>query len=186
MRLTETAHALAAEVIRPGGKAIDATAGNGHDTLFLAEAVGPGGSVLALDIQPLAVETTRTRLQEAHLDGRADIRVADHAELGALAAAWAGKVDVVMLNLGYLPGADRGLTTRPVTTGKALHAALGLLRTGGRIVCAVYTGHPGGEDESDLVDAFGFSCEEAGHDVRRLGREPRSGKPWLLVVTRAP
>lgn len=186
MRLTETAHALAAEVIRPGGRAVDATAGNGHDTLFLAQAVGDGGKVLALDIQPLAVETARARLHEAHLYARADVRVADHADLGAIASDWAGKVDCVMLNLGYLPGADRSLTTRPVTTGKALHAALGLLRVGGRIVCAVYTGHPGGEDESDLVDAFGFSCEEAGHDVRRLGREPRSGKPWLLVVTRSP
>ena len=186
MHLTQTAHALAAEVIRPGGKVVDATAGNGHDTLFLAQAVGPSGKVLALDIQPLAIETTKARLHEAHVDARAELRVADHAELGTLAGAWSGKVDCVMLNLGYLPGADRGLVTRPLTTGKALHAALGLLRPGGRIVCAVYTGHPGGEDESDLVDAFGFSCEEAGHDVRRLGREPRSGKPWLLVITRAP
>ena len=186
MHLTQSAHALAAEVIRPGGKVVDATAGNGHDTLFLAQAVGDRGRVLALDLQPLAIETTRARLSEAHVGSRADLRVADHAALAELAAGWEGQVDCVMLNLGYLPGADRTLVTRPVTTGKALHAALGLLRVGGRIVCAVYTGHPGGEDESDLVDAFGLSCEEAGHDVRRLGREPRSGKPWLLVVTRAP
>ena len=186
MKLTGLAHKLAAEVLREDGIAIDATAGNGQDTVYLAKLVGPGGHVLALDIQPLAVATTQARLSAESLSDRCDVRVADHADLGQRAAKLKGKVDCVLFNLGYLPGSDHSLVTKPITTGKALHAALGLVRAGGRIISVAYTGHPGGEDESETVETFGTSCEEAGHDVRRIGREPGTGRPWILCVTVKP
>ena len=48
-----------------GARAIDATMGNGHDTLLLCELAGLTGQVLAFDIQPLAHQNTQKRLQEA-------------------------------------------------------------------------------------------------------------------------
>lgn len=186
MKLTGLAHKLAAEVLAEGGTAIDATAGNGQDTAYLAKLVGEKGRVLAIDIQPLAVATTKARLGSEGVAARCDVRVADHADLAQLAAPLEGKVDCILFNLGYLPGSDHSLTTRPITTGKALRAALGLVRPGGRIVCVAYTGHPGGEDESETVETFGTSCEEAGHTVARIGREPGTGRPWILCVTKMP
>ena len=63
----KSARYLAREVLtralRPGDRVIDATMGNGYDTLFLCEAVGPEGRVYAFDIQAQAVETTRARLR---------------------------------------------------------------------------------------------------------------------------
>lgn len=186
MRLTDLAHALLAETVGPGGRAIDATAGNGHDTLFLARQVGPSGSVLALDIQPAAVATTRARLCQAGLDARGDIRLADHAGLAShLPDDFRGATDGVVLNLGYLPGSDHAVTTRPAGTLAALRAALDTLRAGGRLVCVAYTGHPGGEEEGEAVAAFAEDCRERGHRVDIHRREPGSGKPWLLAVTRA-
>lgn len=43
--------AAAMQALRPGDTAVDATMGNGHDTLFLAQAVGPTGHVIGFDIQ---------------------------------------------------------------------------------------------------------------------------------------
>src|SRR5580698_1068537 len=54
LRLTELAHAAVRAVLQPGEAAVDATAGNGHDSRFLCECVGPGGRVFAFDIQPEA------------------------------------------------------------------------------------------------------------------------------------
>jgi len=186
VRLTELAHALLAESLGPGAKAVDATAGNGHDTLFLARLVGPAGKVVALDIQPLAVATTRARLAEAGLGGRCDVRVADHAALARLLPEdFRGSTDGVILNLGYLPGSDHAVTTRPPATLAALRDALAALRPGGRLVCVAYTGHPGGEEEGAAVAAFAEACRAEGHTVDIRQREPGSGKPWLLAVTRA-
>jgi ubiquinone/menaquinone biosynthesis C-methylase UbiE len=39
------------QVLRPGDVAVDATCGNGHDTLFMAQCVGPSGCVHAVDVQ---------------------------------------------------------------------------------------------------------------------------------------
>lgn len=49
---------LLAEVLQPGDIAVDATMGNGHDTLFMAECVGKTGLVYAFDIQAQAIEAT--------------------------------------------------------------------------------------------------------------------------------
>lgn len=187
MRLTELAHALLAETVGPGARAIDATAGNGHDTLFLARQVGPAGKVLALDIQPPAVAATRARLDQAGLGAACDIRVADHGQLERLLPPeFRGATSGAILNLGYLPGADHALTTQPAGTLAALRAALAALRPGGRLVCVAYTGHPGGEEEGAAVAGFAEACRSEGHRVDVHQREPGSGKPWLLAVTRAP
>jgi SAM-dependent methyltransferase len=186
VRLTELAHTLLATTVGPGSRAVDATAGNGHDTLFLARQVGPSGKVLAMDIQPLAVATTRARLSEAGLQEGVEILVGDHARLAELIPAdFRGATDGIILNLGYLPGSDRGLTTQSAGTLPALRASLAALRPGGRLVCVAYTGHPGGEEEAEAVAGFAAECLAAGHPTETHQREPGSGKPWLLCVTRS-
>ena len=68
--LVQEAHKLVAANLTPGGIAIDATVGNGHDTVFLAEQVGSGGKVYGFDIQQTALESARTRLIQACLFNR--------------------------------------------------------------------------------------------------------------------
>jgi ubiquinone/menaquinone biosynthesis C-methylase UbiE len=58
MRLVELAHSKIKKALRPGDLCIDATAGNGHDSLFLATEVGPQGFVYAFDIQEDALIKT--------------------------------------------------------------------------------------------------------------------------------
>ena len=54
-RILAFTHELLRQRLRPGDNALDGTAGNGHDTLLLAQCVGPGGRVWAFDVQPQAV-----------------------------------------------------------------------------------------------------------------------------------
>jgi len=54
---------------------VDMTCGNGHDTAFLCRLAGPQGRVLALDIQPRAVQATNARLAAAGLAGIGDLIV---------------------------------------------------------------------------------------------------------------
>ncbi|WP_438444614.1 class I SAM-dependent methyltransferase [Gorillibacterium sp. sgz5001074] len=180
------AHELAAARIRPGDCAVDATAGNGVDTLFLARAVGPGGRVHAFDIQEAALASTAARLEKELPDGsdRVVLHLASHdemklripEELHETAAA-------VMFNLGYLPGADHAVITTPATTLPALEAALELLRRGGVLTIAVYPGHDGGLAEAEAVEAWASGLPQSGFQsmsYRFLNQ--RNRPPYLLAV----
>lgn len=148
--LTVQAQAGIREVLRPGETAVDATAGNGHDTLFLAQTVGPMGRVYAFDVQPLALERTAARLAE-HGIRHAVLLAHNHAEMRSWVPTGVG---AVMFNLGYLPGADHALATDTASTLAGLDAALSLLRLGGRLSVICYPGPPRGAEESAAVERW--------------------------------
>lgn len=139
----------------PGARAIDATAGNGHDTLFLARTVGPEGAVLSVDIQEAAVHATRIRLQEAGIGDWCRLERADHATLMELVPPdYFQATSVILFNLGWLPGGDRQVMTRTGSTLAALDASLELLAVGGLLAVTVYPGHDGGDTEAAAVEQW--------------------------------
>jgi hypothetical protein len=151
---TDCVRETAARILAPGDLAIDLTAGNGGDTLWLAEAVGPEGTVLGLDIQPEAVEATRRRLERAQPEAVIDLRCADHANLGALVPPdWTGRVGAVVAHLGRLSGATSALAA-------ARHDLAAF--TGGAAACCVWaallavvhTGQHNGADEQAAIERW--------------------------------
>jgi predicted methyltransferase len=166
VRLTERAHRLVAARLRSGDVAVDATVGNGYDTVFLAAAVGSLGKVYGFDLQPAALAAARERLESGGLVSRVVLIEAGHEEMaGRLPPEVAGGVAAVMFNLGYLPGSDRAVVTVPATTGPAVRSAVGLLRPGGIVSVLVYTGHPGGEAELELLRHESDRWRREGLDV---------------------
>lgn len=113
-RLTAIAQYHWAPYLATGGNALDATAGNGHDTAWLAQRVGPSGRVYAIDLQPAALESAKRHLTRLGLAGCVHWRIGDHAELDRLLpASLKGQVNLACFNLGYLPGAPNGPATGP-------------------------------------------------------------------------
>lgn len=151
-RPTELAQMILRESICEGDVAIDATAGNGHDTVFLAELVGETGRVLAFDIQETAIRETRRRLVESNLDSRAELHRTSHACMADHAAE--ESVSAIMFNLGYLPGADHDITTSESETLAALAVSESLLKPGGILSVVCYPGHPAGAVEAGKVEAW--------------------------------
>jgi predicted methyltransferase len=178
-RLTELAHEAVRARLGPGDVAIDATAGNGHDTHFLSDLVGPTGSVFAFDVQVEALARTATRLGGR---GNVTLRERDHAELrDSIPVEHHGRVGAVMFNLGYLPGGDHSLTTRTRSTVAGVAAALELLRPGGVLAVVAYTGHPGGAEEADAVGKLLRESPHAFLIHEHQGNHP-SPAPRLFVV----
>lgn len=68
------AHRLASEFVSEGDRVIDATVGNGKDTLFLCETVGPAGFVYGFDIQSIALEQAERLLEENLGTGAVEVR----------------------------------------------------------------------------------------------------------------
>ena len=184
LRPTALAQGMLREVIGAGDLVIDATAGNGHDTVFLAECVGPGGRVLAFDVQAAAIAAAQERVRAAGLALRVEFFQESHAMMDTRAAP--GTVAAVMFNLGYLPGEDHRVMTQPATTLQGLECASGLLREGGGLAVVCYPGHPGGALEAAAVERWFEALAERGWRVARYGAlGTRRPAPFLLFASQA-
>ncbi|TYO95615.1 tRNA (mnm(5)s(2)U34)-methyltransferase [Desulfallas thermosapovorans] len=170
------------EVLQKGSVAVDATAGNGYDTLFLANAVGAGGRVYAFDIQREALDITARRLKQFGLDSGVTLIHDGHEKMDLYIDT---PVDAFIFNLGYLPGGDHDRITRAHTTVRALQIALELLKPGGRISVVVYTGHPGAADESRAVEETAANLDPRRFGVLKVTFINRSvSAPFLIFIER--
>jgi predicted methyltransferase len=186
MRLTEKVHHLLTNHLKEGDRAIDATAGNGYDTLFLAEQVGPSGKVIAIDIQDCAIQSTREKLGSAGLIDRVRLVTEDHAvALKKLIVANHEKVAAITFNLGYLPGSDKSIQTRADSTGEALAASIQLLSLGGYLCVTAYRGHSGGTSEAETVEAFMRKYQTEGHAVDCYEPDSSNSPPVLWVLRKS-
>jgi len=145
MTISDKAKEKVAAVLKEGECAIDATLGNGWDTLFLAQCVGENGRVFGFDVQEAALMATGKRLAKVEAAERCELFLSGHEEMGEKVSC---PVGAVMFNLGYLPYAGEKIITKGATTKTALQAAVDLLRVGGVVTVICYLGHPGGREEA--------------------------------------
>ena len=135
--------------VHEGDFCIDATMGNGNDTLLLAQLCGESGTVLAFDIQKQALTATRKRLAENRAPENYRLLLESHANLSRYAEP--DSVSCIVFNFGYLPGGDHTLATRGETSIAALTQALSLLKKGGMISLCIYSGGDSGFEERDQI-----------------------------------
>lgn len=182
MNATDQAQEIIKEVVGPGDTVVDATAGNGHDTLFLARLVGEQGHVYAFDIQPEAIRETEQRVHAAKVRTSLYLINSNHAQLGQYIGR-EHEVSAAMFNLGYLPGCNKAIITRTESTLQALNALLPKLKKGGIITIVYYTGHEGGNEEADAVLKW---AEKQPPEIitaeHKEGPADRENPPGLVVI----
>lgn len=178
------AHELVSRALGAGDVAVDATVGNGRDTVVLAQAVGEGGSVYGFDVQRQALQNARDRLETEGAEGEVELIHASHEEVKRyVPAGLHGQVGATMFNLGYLPGSRSWVTTEAETTVAALQASCDLLRPGGVVTVVLYTGHEGGTEEARAVEAWGASLSQNRFHVLSYSFvNRRNDPPRLLAV----
>lgn len=150
----DLAHSYWERLVEAGDNIVDATCGNGHDTLKLALLAFKGGDgrLWGLDIQQQALDSTQRLLAE-HLPAetiqRIHLRQQSHrsfpSEIGE------ASVKLVVYNLGYLPGGDKSITTSVKSTLESLEASKGLIQPGGAISITCYPGHEEGAKEQERI-----------------------------------
>lgn len=177
---TEMAHAWLKKILVPGDQVIDATLGNGHDALFLAQCVGPAGRVHGFDVQEAAlVASTQQMLRHGILDGVYQWHLASHDSMEEYVD---GPVKAVMFNLGYLPGADHAVMTSTITTLAALEAAARLVVPGGLMTIVCYPGHAGGDCEAEAVQSWASQQGQEWHVVHYAKRATKQAAPELIAM----
>lgn len=132
---------------------IDATCGNGHDTLFLAK-LKPH-ALYSIDIQAKALSNAKQLLSE-HLTAEEclPIKFVEGNHIQFPKEILAKSVKLIVYNLGYLPGGDKSITTLTDSTLHSLKAALELVTPEGAISVTCYPGHSEGKREEEMILRF--------------------------------
>lgn len=179
-RVLQYAKELLSQAIEEGEIAVDATAGNGHDTLFLTELVGEKGHVYSFDIQQEAVHSTIEHLTKHGVSKRATVILDGHEHISKYINQ---EIAGAIFNLGYLPGANHEVVTKGNTTIQAIEQLLNLLKIGGIIVLVVYHGHEGGKEERDTVLNFVRSLpQKYVHVLRYEFINQKNDPPFIIAL----
>lgn len=164
--------------VKEGDVVADFTMGNGHDTEFLSKTVGESGHVYAFDIQPSAVESTRTRLSQSCPDNYTLICDSHHRAAKYIPS----KIKGGMFNLGWLPGGDKSITTMRETTLPAIETAISLLDSDGVLTVAIYPGHPEGDAEGQLVEEYLSSLSRFVLCVTKIKIVNSEKSPYFFLI----
>lgn len=186
MLVTEMAQTWVKQVLREGDLAVDATVGNGHDTLFLAKLVGETGFVAGFDLQEEALAGAKEALGAEKLEARCRLYQESHANLSTRVRHEfaAQQARVVMFNLGYLPGGDKTVTTLQETTLMALEGAVEILIPGGIVSVVLYPGHDEGLVETKAVLEWAAMLSGSFRAVHTCLVNRSERAPQLLVLER--
>lgn len=163
------------------GLAVDATCGNGHDTEFLCR-LG-FDTVFGFDVQAKAILNTKQRLENENLD--ANLILAGHEKMDAYLYEHTAtkKVDCVMFNFGYLPTADKNLTTQSDTSLQALKIAISLLSDSGLVSLMCYPGHTEGAVETQAIQTWLSQLDESLTVQTHLAASPKPTAPVLFTIS---
>lgn len=178
------AHSLLKKAVNEGEIAIDCTVGNGHDTLFLAHLVGATGIVYGFDIQKQAIENTFERLREHGVHEHVILYPMGHEQLSdALPREAFGKITGAIFNLGYLPGSDKTVVTKPETTILAINQLLEWMAPGGVIVVVVYHGHEeGAKEKEQLLPYVRQIDQDIAHVLQYQFINQKNNPPFVIAL----
>ena len=202
---TNLAIHIAREYIVPGGIIVDATCGNGHDTLALAKAARSiakadradakadraGANciqphILAFDIQQEAIDATgRLLMSEGFVDELASSSIRLICDSHENMSSYVDAANLIVFNLGYLPGGDKTVTTKADSTLQAINASLVLLARDGAVCITMYSGHEeGAKEKAQLLDfARNLDSHEFHVAYVNIANQPNN-PPELLVISR--
>lgn len=173
--LTKIMHEYITPHLNSDAIVIDATCGNGHDTLFLAKRVQ---EVFAFDIQKSALEKTKQNLEDENLS---NVRLI-HDSHENMALYTADPISLIMFNLGYLPGGDHDITTTVTSSLPALKVGLELLIPNGLLSLILYPGHEAGLKETKAILKWLKSLEKRQYEILSIEKpnDKKAPKGFLI------
>lgn len=181
---TLNAHRLWNSIIRAGDTVIDATCGNGHDSLVLAKKTltNASGNLYCIDIQQNAIISTQKKLQLNGFNDGVHYICGTHDKFPS--SITPQSVSCIAYNLGYLPGSDKTFTTKPHSTLSSIESATKLIKLGGLISVMAYIGHKGGPEETNAVITYMEQLASDSWLLNMYSLENKPSAPLLLTAVK--
>lgn len=182
MKTTILCHNLLLPYIKENQICIDATCGNGNDTLFLCRALKNTGCVLAFDIQNDAINNTKEILDRNSYTNYKLFNQCHTKIKDVLIDQGIDKANLIMFNLGFLPGGEKSITTETDKTMEAIKQAIELLEPNGILSVMVYPGHFEGSIESSTLDQYMDNLTDENLSIFRLSNLKSKKSPYLIII----
>ena len=178
-KITEVNKIFLEKIIEKGDVVIDATMGNGYDTVCLGNLVGNTGKVYAFDVQKEALLSTKKKVVRDNMEDRVELILDGHENLDKYVKE---NVSCVVFNLGYLPRAKHVVITKPDTTLEAIKKSLDLLKPNGIISIAAYIGHEGGLEEKNHICEYLNNLDQRQYNVLHMEFTNQINNPPQLIL----
>ena len=175
---TDFVHSLIKEKIESDFLCIDATLGNGYDTLFLLKNLKENGFVFGFDIQNDAIKNTKKLLKNKNFS-KYKLIEDSHVNFEKYIKE---KIDLVVYNLGYLPGGDKTITTKSKSTLKSIKSAMDILKKHGMIFITAYPGHNEGQNELNLMKNYFKTVDQRNFNIVKLDFYNQVNKPPVIFI----
>ena len=178
-KITEVNKIFLDKIVQKGDVVIDATMGNGYDTIYLGNLVGENGKVYAFDVQEEAIKSTKKKVERDNMTDRVKLILDGHQNLDKYVKE---EVSCVVFNLGYLPRAKHVVITKPDTTLEAIKKSLKLLKPNGIISIAAYIGHEGGLEEKNYICEYLDNLNQNEFNVLHMQFTNQINNPPQLIL----
>ncbi len=134
--------------IKPGDIVVDATCGNGNDTLALSKLAK---EVYAFDIQTGAINNTKEILKKNERNNVTLINDS-HEYIDKYLKKYKRKISLITFNLGYLPSGNKKIMTNHKSTVNAIKKGLNLLNKKGIILVTCYPHEEGKKEAKEIIN----------------------------------
>ena len=181
-QITSWVHHFLEDHVQPGDLCIDATMGNGNDTALLSKLAGEQGTVIAFDIQQLALDNTKQKLCKEQCPENYELVLSSHECMGDYAQE--ETVSCITFNLGYLPGGDHTKATKGESSIRAIETGLSLLKKKGLMTVCIYSGGDSGFEERDAVLSYikGLDAKKYLVIVSEYANRPNNPPIPVLII----
>lgn len=182
-KIVEFSHLIINEYIKASQleyiRCLDATCGMGNDTIFMAELLKEKGHIDSYDIQDIAINATKEKLKELNISN-VTLYHKSHEFIDA------SLYDLAIFNLGYLPTADKKVTTKKETTMIALEKLINEINNNPNllIIVCLYPGHAEGKVESDFIDNYVYDLDSKTYLVTKYLNYNRPTSPYIITISK--
>lgn len=182
-KIVEFSHLIIKEYISnstlPFIRCLDATCGMGNDTLFISKLLNENGHIDSYDIQEIAINATNEKLKKENITN-VTLYLESHEFINA------SLYDLAIFNLGYLPNADKNITTKKDTTMIAIEKLVNEIDNNPNllIIICLYPGHNEGKVESDFINNYAYNLNSKKYLVCKYLNYNRPTSPYIITISK--
>lgn len=159
---------------------VDGTLGNGYDSLKILRILSDHGKLYSFDIQEKAIINSRELFEkEGFFHENINLILDSHENVLRYVNE---PIDFFILNLGYLPGSDKNITTKATTVKSFLDNISTILKSQGIGIIVFYPGHKEGKIELEYISSYLSTFDQKCYNIIEFKYINQINNPPQVII----